>query len=305
MQRSARRRVDAVLLLDKPRGISSNTALQAARRRFNAAKAGHGGTLDPMASGLLPVLFGEATKFSSGLLEGGKTYLATVTLGARTDSGDAEGNVIAARPVTVDDAALAAALEGFRGEIVQVPPMHSALKRDGKPLYLLARKGVEVERQPRRVRIDRLVLHGRDGNDLRIEVACSKGTYIRTLADDLGERLGCGAHLSALRRTAVAEFDVGQAWTLEGLDALPDAELPAALLPVDRLVARLGSVMLDAGPARLFCHGQVVAAGGEGAGPRRIYGEAGRFLGLGELAEGGLLRPLRLLVDSAQPADNH
>lgn len=300
-----RRRVDAVLLLDKPSGISSNAALQAARRRFNAAKAGHGGTLDPLASGLLAVLFGEATKFSSGMLDAGKTYLATVTLGTRTDSGDAEGNVIATREVDVDDATLARTLDGFRGEIEQVPPMHSALKRDGKPLYLLARQGIEVAREPRRVKIDRLVLLGRSGNDLRLEVACSKGTYIRTLADDLGERLGCGAHLSALRRTVIGGFDLAEAWTLDRLEALPDGALETALLPVDRLVVAFEAVTLDDTAAGRFRHGQAVSLAGQPAGPRRVYGHSGRFLGLGELAEGGLLRPLRLLADVAQPADNH
>jgi tRNA pseudouridine55 synthase len=303
--RAPRRRLDGVLLLDKPGGLSSNTALQRARGRFRAAKAGHGGTLDPMASGLLPVLFGEATKFSGWMLDAGKTYLATVRLGERTDTGDAEGRITAVRPVAVDDATLEKALEAFRGEILQVPPMHSALKRDGKPLYELARQGIEVERQPRRVRIERLVLTGRAGDLLDLEVACSKGTYIRTLAADLGEALGCGAHLSALRRTVVGRFDVRDAWTLERLDALPEAGLDAVLLPADVLVQGLAAVTLADDPARRFRHGQAVDCGGNAPGMQRVYGPGGAFLGLGERLADGLIQPLRLVAESAQPADNH
>ena len=295
------RALDAVLLLDKPPGLSSNAAMQVARRRFDAAKAGHGGTLDPLASGLLPLLFGEATKFSQGLLDAGKAYLATVRLGARTDTGDAEGRTLIERPVDVSDGRLAAALARFRGDIVQVPPMHSALKRDGQPLYRLARRGLEVERAPRRVRIDRLELVRREGRDLEIEVACSKGTYIRTLADDLGEALGCGAHLAALRRTAVGDFRVADAWTLERLEALPAAELPGALLPPDALVAGLAAVRLDSRRAERFGHGQALPEAGDGAPPglRRVYAEDGRFLGVGEREPGGGLRPVRLLAASA------
>jgi tRNA pseudouridine55 synthase len=300
-----RRRLDAVLLLDKPSGMSSNAALQIARRCFRAAKAGHGGTLDPLASGLLPVLFGDATKFSGYMLDAGKTYRATLALGTRTDSGDAEGRVIAERPLAFDDAALSLALDTFRGEIEQVPPMHSALKRDGKPLYLLARKGIEVPREARRVRIERLELVRRAGRELEIEVTCSKGTYIRTLADDLGELLGCGAHLSALRRTQVGEFTVGEARTLGDLEALEEAERDRALLPVDRLLAGLEAVRLDDPGAARFRQGQAVAAAAAGTGLRRVYAPSGGFLGLGELAEGGPIRPLRLVADVAQAADNH
>lgn len=300
-----RRRLDAVLLLDKPVGLSSNAALQIARRRFGAAKAGHGGTLDPLASGLLPILFGDATKFSSGMLDADKTYLATLALGVRTASGDADGAILATRPVAFDDAALARALVALRGEIKQVPPMHSALKRGGKPLYLLARKGIEIPREARRVRIAALDQRRRTESELVLEVSCSKGTYIRALADDLGERLGCGAHLSALRRTAVGRSRVEAAWTLERLEALPDAELGSALLPVDCLVAGIAAVSLGLPAEGRFCHGQAVECPGTPPGQRRVYGHAGRFLGLGELLEGGLLKPLRLLAGSAQAADNH
>ena len=299
------RTVDAVLLLDKPSGMSSNSALQVARRRFQAAKAGHGGTLDPLASGLLPVLFGEATKFSGSLLEGGKRYEAVVRLGIRTDTADADGAVIAERTVDVTDEALERALEGFRGDIEQVPPMHSALKRDGQPLYRLARKGIEVERAPRRVRIERLDLLGRDRRDLRLDIACSKGTYVRSIADDLGERLGCGAHLAALRRTGAGPFAVRDAWTLERLEALPDESLSQALLPPDRLVADLPAVELAGGPAERFLHGQAVEPGADRTpGHRRVYAAPGpRFLGVGECTPEGRLRPLRLVASNAQAAE--
>lgn len=300
------RTVDAVLLLDKPVGMSSNAALQIARRCFRAAKAGHGGTLDPLASGLLPVLFGEATKFSGSLLEGGKRYRATVRLGVRTDTADAEGATLIERPVpAMSDAMLEAALAAFRGDIEQVPPMYSALKRDGQPLYRLARQGIEVDRAPRRVRIDRLALLRHDGGELELDIACSKGTYIRSLADDLGEKLGCGAHLAALRRTGAGPFEVAEAWTLQRLEGLPEAELSQALMPPDRLLAHLPDVVLaDVAVAR-FCHGQAVDLPAGGAlGACRVYeGRTGRFLGTGEADEAARLRPLRLLATTAQEAE--
>src|SRR4029079_13276775 len=208
-----RRRLDGILVLDKPAGISSNAALQHAKRLFEAAKAGHSGTLDPLASGVLPVLFGEATKFSSFLLDADKEYLADVRLGVRTKTGDAEGEVISRSAVTIDDAALEPALARFRGEIDQVPPMHSALKYGGRPLYEMARRGVTVPRAPRRVAIHALELIERSGDLLRIRVACSKGTYVRVLAEDLGAALGPGAHLAALRRTIAGRFTLAQAVT--------------------------------------------------------------------------------------------
>ena len=300
------RTVDAVLLLDKPVGMSSNAALQIARRRFRAAKAGHGGTLDPLASGLLPVLFGEATKFSGSLLEGGKRYRATVRLGVRTDTADAEGSTLSERPVPcMSDAVLEAALAAFRGDIEQVPPMHSALKRDGQPLYRLARQGIEVDRAPRRVRIDRLALLRHEGSFLDLDIACSKGTYIRSLADDLGEKLGCGAHLAALRRTGAGPFDVGEAWTLDRLEGLPDAELVRALMPPDRLLAHLPEVILAGAVAERFCHGQAVdLPAGQPGGACRVYRAGPRhFLGTGEACADARLRPLRLLANPAQEAE--
>src|SRR4051812_47701901 len=204
------RDVDGVLLLDKPSGISSNAALQSARRLFAARRAGHTGTLDPMATGLLVLCFGEATKFSGALLDADKAYAARVRLGARTSTGDAEGEVIERREVRAGPAQIEAALARFRGGIEQVPPMHSAIKHLGRPLYAYARKGETVERSARRVVIRELVLEGMSGEEIDLRVACSKGTYIRTLAEDIGEALGCGGHLSALRRTAVGPFPLGQ-----------------------------------------------------------------------------------------------
>lgn len=300
-----RRRLDAVLLLDKTPGMSSNAALQSARRLLGAAKAGHGGTLDPLASGLLPLLFGEATKFSGTMLDAGKGYLATVRLGVRTDTADAEGRVLAERPVALDDAEIERALAAFRGDILQVPPMHSALKRDGRPLYELARKGLSVAREARPVRIDRLELRVRDGTNLLLEVACSKGTYVRTLADDLGERLGCGAHLAALRRTSVGRFSVDEATTLERLESMTPAEREGALRPMDCLIEGLDRVVLDEPAARRFRQGQGVQGPAGADGRRRVYGPDGRFLGVGELAADARLLPLRLVAEVAQPADNH
>lgn len=294
--RAPRRRLDGVLLLDKPSGMSSNAALQAAKRLFNAHKAGHTGTLDPLASGLLPLCFGEATKFAQALLDADKRYRALLVLGTRTDSGDADGTVIARRPVAVESQSLEAAVSRFVGDIDQVPPMHSALKRDGRPLYELARQGIEVERAPRRVRIHAIHILAFDGEGLDLDVRCSKGTYIRSLADDLGEALGCGAHLAALRRTATGGFDLSQARTLEALEAMSGEERDACLLPADALVADLPRVDLDAETCPLLLHGREIDAPQCAGAPRwRLYDPAGRFLGLGAWSE-GRLRPLRLLA---------
>ena len=212
--------VDAALLLDKPLGLSSNAALQRAKRIYRAAKAGHAGTLDPLASGLLVVLFGEATKFAGPLLDADKEYLATLKLGERTATGDAEGEVLEKKTVQVTEAGLLSVLQRFQGEIEQVPPMHSALKHEGTPLYRLARRGEKVERTARRVRISELQLLKCDGAALELRVVCSKGTYIRVLAEDIGEALGCGAHLSALRRTASGRFRIEEAIGLEALEEM-------------------------------------------------------------------------------------
>lgn len=294
-RRPPRRRVDGVLLLDKPAGITSNGALQAARRLLNAEKAGHTGTLDPLASGLLPLCFGEATKFAGELLEADKTYEATVRLGVRTETGDAEGRILETRPVEAGQADVAAALGRFVGEISQVPPMHSALKRDGRPLYEYAREGRTVERAPRLVVIHRLEMLDFAGSEVVIRVECSKGTYIRTLAEDLGAALGCGAHLTALRRTAIAALSLAGTVTLEALGAMTLEARDACLAPVDRFLLGLPPLALDAAAAGRFLNGQPVSAAGLRAGRVRVYAGP-RFLGLAESGQDGLAHPRRLVA---------
>lgn len=307
--RLPRRDVHGVLLLDKPLGLSSNDALIRAKRLLRANKAGHTGTLDPLATGLLPLCFGEATKFSQDLLDADKTYEATVRLGQRTSTGDAEGEVIAERPVSCDAAALNAALARFVGAIEQVPPMHSALKKDGRPLYEYARAGQTVERAARSVTIHEIALLGCElpgAPVFAMRVTCSKGTYIRTLAEDIGEALGCGAHLTALRRTAVGDLTLDGAVTLEQLDAHDDAARPALLAPVDALLQRCLPVALDAAATQRFLQGQRIAGRDlpaqafKGVGLRedalaRVYGgEPPRLLGVARWREGAL-RPERLV----------
>jgi len=294
-RRHTRRKLDGVLLLDKPIGVTSNAALQVAKRLLNAAKAGHTGTLDPMASGLLPLTFGEATKFSQMLLDADKTYEATVTLGVETDTGDAEGKVIASLPVDVTEEAIASAVAGFVGEIEQIPPMYSALKRDGKPLYEYAREGIEVERAPRRVRIHTLELLECGTDGFRIRVDCSKGTYIRTLAIDIGRVLGCGAHLSALRRTAIGPFQIESAVSLASLDATETEARDAFLAPVDLLLLHLPRLELDAVQACAMLQGRTLSATNGISGLVRLYGYE-RFLGLGEFRSDGELSPKRLIA---------
>ncbi|CAM2193384.1 tRNA pseudouridine(55) synthase [Paraburkholderia kururiensis] len=303
-----RRALDGVLLLDKPVGLSSNDALIRAKRLFLAKKAGHTGTLDPLASGLLPLCFGEATKFSQDLLDADKTYEATMRLGIRTATGDAEGEVIATREVHCDEAAVRRALDGFRGEIVQVPPMYSALKRDGKPLYEYARAGQVVEREGRRVTIHALDLIACALPDVMFRVTCSKGTYVRTLAEDIGEALGCGAHLVALRRTGVGALTLKHAITLDALSDAPEATRDAWLQPVDALLSTFPAVHLDAVATKRFLHGQrlrldeltIGAALTEAPEtPRvRVYGDDGRLLGVAK-ARDGVLAPERLVVAAA------
>nr|PZN03116.1 MAG: tRNA pseudouridine(55) synthase TruB [Pseudomonadota bacterium] len=298
--RMPRRRLDGVLLLDKPKGLTSNAALQQARRLYAAEKAGHTGTLDPMATGLLPVLFGEATKFGGELLDSDKRYLADIRLGVRTNTGDAEGEVLAVAPVQVTAEALEQAVRRYTGRIRQVPPMYSALKHAGRPLYDYARAGETVEREAREVTIHRLDILRFEGERLQVDVHCSKGTYVRTLAEDLGEALGCGAHLAGLRRTAVGPFRVEDAIDLETLERLSPEQRDARLEPVDVLVQHLPEVVLDGAAARRFANGQAVPVGGRAEGRRRVYA-AGRFLGVAEL-EAGVLRPRRLLRTDAPAA---
>lgn len=294
------------MLLDKPPGISSNAALQAARRLYRAHKAGHAGTLDPLASGLLVVLFGEATKFAGPLLDAPKEYLARVRLGETTSTGDAEGVLLARGDVNVSNADIEAALASFRGDVSQVPPMYSALKRDGRPLYQLAREGKSVERRPREVRIFALEMIAREGAELVLRVRCSKGTYIRTLAEDIGAALGTGAHLAALRRTAAGSLGVDQATGLDALHDLDDARRDARLLPLEALLGDLPRVVLAAETEGRFRNGQRVPYRGEVRGLCAVFGSGARVVGLGEAAPDGVLQPVRLIADvprAAQPAE--
>jgi tRNA pseudouridine55 synthase len=290
-----RRALDGVLLLDKPAGLGSNAALQTAKRLYRAAKAGHAGTLDPLASGLLPVLFGEATKFSQFALDADKEYVAHARLGVTTTTGDAEGEVLERRGVAVPAQALEPVLARFRGEIEQVPPMHSALKHGGRPLYELARQGLEVARRARRVRVHALDLLGFDGETLELRVRCSKGTYVRTLAEDLGRALGCGAHLSALRRVVAGRFNVADAATLESLAAETPEARDRRLLPAEGLLEGLPRVDLPDALAARFARGQVLTLEDAPEGRCRVYAPHGRLLGLGEGQGRSELHPRRLL----------
>ncbi|WP_050477888.1 tRNA pseudouridine(55) synthase TruB [Herbaspirillum rhizosphaerae] len=294
--------VHGVLLLDKPVGWSSNDALIKAKRLLNALKAGHTGTLDPFATGLLPLCFGEATKFSQDLLEADKTYEALVHLGIVTNTGDTEGEVLSTKPVDVSLEQIESALQQFRGEISQVPPMHSALKRDGKPLYEYARAGITLEREARKVTIHQLELLGYEAPFLRIRVLCSKGTYIRVLGEDIGALLGCGAHLNQLRRTGVGALTLEGSVTLDRFIALEDGQRTQALLPVDGLLTTFPAVMLTDVLSERFLHGQRLALGKEGialpaeSGRARVYQESnGRLLGTGLMQEFGILAPERLI----------
>ncbi|NIF80313.1 tRNA pseudouridine(55) synthase TruB [Paraburkholderia sp. Cy-641] len=300
--RVPRRALDGVLLLDKPIGLSSNDALIRAKRLYLAKKAGHTGTLDPLATGLLPLCFGEATKFSQDLLEADKTYEATMRLGIRTTTGDAEGEALDTRAVTCDEAAVRVALARFIGDIVQVPPMYSALKRDGKPLYEYARAGQTVAREGRQVTIHALELIACALPDVTFRVTCSKGTYVRTLAEDIGEALGCGAHLVALRRTGVGALTLEHAVTLDALSDATQAERDGWLQPVDALLSTFPEVHLNEDDTRRFLHGQrlklsslTIGADAANAPRVRVYAAQGRLLGVAKQGE-GVLAPERLVV---------
>jgi len=288
------KRVDGVLLLDKPIGLTSNDALQKARRLFSAAKGGHTGTLDPLATGLLPLCFGEATKFSADLLDADKTYEAVLKLGVTTDSGDAEGRVVASAAVDVTENDIFRVLPMFTGDLQQIPPMHSALKRDGRPLYELARQGIEVEREARAVTIHRLECLAFAGDSLSLRVACSKGTYIRVLAADIGRELGCGAHLTALRRTVVGDLDLANAVTLAELEALDEAGRLARLQPVDALVHTLPIVTVEGEAESRFRHGNPVDLPAGLSGKIRVYA-GDQLIGVGEPGSDGRLWPKRLV----------
>lgn len=288
------KQVDGVLLLDKAHGMSSNDALQKARRLFSAAKGGHTGTLDPLATGLLPLCFGEATKFSADLLDADKTYEAELLLGVSTDSGDAEGVVTATAEVNVTPADIARVLPQFTGDILQVPPMHSALKRDGRPLYELARQGITVDREARPVTIHAIELLEFAGSRLRLSVSCSKGTYIRVLAQDIGAALGCGAHLTALRRTRVGDLVLDGAMTLAQIDSIEEGARIAFLRPVDALLQSLPRVDLSGEAEQRFSHGNPVDLPDGLSGKIRVYA-ADRLIGVGEPGPGQRLWPKRLV----------
>jgi len=288
--RAQRRAVHGVLLLDKPLGLSSNDALQKAKRLYRAEKAGHTGTLDPLATGLLPLCFGAATKFSQVSLDADKRYLATLKLGVTTTTADAEGEVIETRDVNVTRTQIEAACAQFTGLIRQVPPMYSALKRDGKALYEYARAGIELEREARSVTIHAVDIVSGDHDAWTLAVRCSKGTYIRTLAEDIGKALGCGAHLSALRRTGSGALNLAGAHTLEELAAMSEAERDAALLEADALLADWPLVRLGSEDAGRFLSGVRRRTALPDSAHVRVYGPEPRaFLGGGHIAAGELI----------------
>lgn len=298
-RRSKGREVNGILLLDKPAGMSSNAALQTVKRLFKASKAGHTGNLDPLATGLLPVCLGEATKISSFLLDSDKRYLGTCKLGVRTTTADAEGEVLETRPVpnfTVQQ--INQVLQQFIGEIEQVPPMYSAIKINGTPLYKLARQGKEIERKPRRIWIYQIELVRLEGDELDIAVHCSKGTYVRTLAEGIGAALGCGAHLSALRRTASGPFDLQQAVTLPELEHLAEEgydALDSLLLPPEEALPDWPLVSLTENSAYYVQQGQAVQVPrAPTSGWVRLQREDGEFLGIGHILEDGRVAPKRL-----------
>ena len=293
-------RVNGVLLLDKPVGVTSNRAVQMARRLLVAQKGGHTGTLDPMATGLLPVMLGEATKFSADLLEADKAYRATLQLGVTTTTGDAEGEVLERRPVALAPGDVERVLARFTGAIEQVPPMHSALKRDGRPLYELARAGVEVERAARPVTIHRLALVEQADDRLVLDVACSKGTYVRVLAEEIGAALGCGAHLAALRRTRVGPLTLEGAVDLAALEAMSLDARRACLRPVDDLLGTLPKLALEPALALRFLCGQRLAIDAQPKGGRvRVYGADDTLLGTATVNERGVVGPERLISNEA------
>jgi tRNA pseudouridine55 synthase len=301
LARAPRRRVDGVLLLDKPRGLSSNAALQRAKRLLAAEKAGHTGTLDPLATGLLPLCFGEATKFAHALLDARKEYVATVAFGIATDTGDAEGETVRTCEAPIAREALAAALQRFVGAIAQTPPRFAALKHRGRNYYEYAREGIEIPRTPRDVRIDAIELLGWEPPHARLRVACGKGTYIRVLAEDIAAAVGSCAHLSALRRTAAGPFALEHAVTLDVLEAMALPERDGRLLPADAALSGIERLDVDAATALALVQGRAGSAPAESRGRYRCYGPAGRFVGLVESANGEL-RALRLArTDEAPP----
>lgn len=296
---SNKREVNGILLLDKSSGFSSNSALQKVKRIFRAKKAGHTGSLDPLASGMLPICFGEATKFSQFLLESDKTYRVSAQLGVRTTTSDKEGDVVSERPVpplTLDE--IDKQFDLFRGEIDQVPSMFSALKHQGQPLYKLARQGISVERPSRLVTIYQLTVNRFENNIIDFDLACSKGTYVRTLVDDFGEQLGCGAHVIALRRLQVGPYPNEAMVTMDALDQERDdlIALDRHLLPLSTSVSAFPEIQLTESMAFYVRQGQsVMVSNAPNSGLVRIVTKAGRFLGVGEMIEGNRLAPRRLV----------
>ncbi|MBI3713011.1 MAG: tRNA pseudouridine(55) synthase TruB [Burkholderiales bacterium] len=309
IKKKTRLPINGVLLLDKPVGWSSNDALIKVKRLMNAIKAGHTGTLDPFATGLLPLCFGEATKFSADLLDADKTYQTVVHLGVTTNTGDTEGEVIATHEVSISEQEIHAVLEKFRGDILQVPPMYSALKRDGKPLYEYAREGISLEREARPVTIHLLEFVRYEAPYLTLNVRCSKGTYIRVLGEDIGNALGCGAHLNALRRTHVGHLVLENSVTLDQIIAMPEEQRHALLAPVDALLSSFPEVILDEELARRFLQGQRISLAKEAVdhptelGRVRVYraalGDVPRqLLGSAQIQEFSVLAPERLISTS-------
>ncbi|OOZ45706.1 tRNA pseudouridine(55) synthase TruB [Solemya velum gill symbiont] len=297
------RPVSGILLLDKPVGITSNAALQKVKWIYKAAKAGHTGSLDPLAEGLLPICLGEATKISAYLLDADKRYTTTVKLGEKTTTADAEGEVIESRPVeNISAQRVTEVLQNYLGEQEQIPPMYSAVKHEGKRLYDLAREGKEVERKSRKITIYSLELTSINADELVLDVHCSKGTYIRTLAEDIGEMLGCGGHVSALRRTSVGPFDESNCMTLASLEEQADApfaELDALLLPIDNGLNHWPEVRLDANSSHYLKQGQpVLVPKAPTEGWVRVYDASDNFIGVGEVDDDGLIAPRRLMIAS-------
>ena len=296
-KKSLKREIDGVFLLNKPLGFSSNQALKKIQWLFNAKKAGHTGTLDPMASGLLPICIGEATKFSHRLLEANKTYIATIQLGVTTTTGDQEGEVVNQKDVVLKPNQLEETLQKFTGDITQIPPMFSALKFEGKPLYEYARQGIEIERKSRQVTIYDITLNKIEESIVILEVSCSKGTYIRTLAEDIGHALGCGAYLKGLERTQTGNFQLSDALTIEAIEAMSMASREKTLLPVDALLEGLSSIELTLTETEAIKKGQAIDFNGKNDNELRLYGVSGQFLGVGQPDLQGRLFPKRLIAN--------
>ena len=295
-KKSLKREIDGVFLLDKPLGFSSNQALKKIQWLFNAKKAGHTGTLDPMATGLLPICLGEATKFSHRLLDAHKSYIATIQLGITTSTGDQEGEVISEKEVVLNEAQLKDTLKKFIGDTTQIPPMYSALKFEGKPLYEYAREGIEIERKSRQIKIFDIKLINIEKSIITIEVLCSKGTYIRTLAEDIGQTMGFGAYLKGLERTQTGIFQLSEALSIEALEAMPMASREKALMPIDVLLEELLSIKLNMAELDAIKKGQSIDFMSKNDKEVRLYSPSGQFVGVGQPDLKGRLFPKRLIA---------